>query len=111
MGDDQPRPGISTFHATFSVADQCSGRLVLSATPRALGPRNCGQLASGAEAWTCPSATMFERRASSAPPETGFPSRATADSNVPAPAVSAVAARAAPGVFQLAITIAVISSR
>ena len=25
MGDDQPRPAMSRFHATFSVADQRSG--------------------------------------------------------------------------------------
>ena len=29
MGDDQPRPGICVFQATFSVADQRSGRLAL----------------------------------------------------------------------------------
>src|SRR5882724_4028553 len=48
IGEDQPRPGISTFHATFSVADQWSGKFVLVATPRAPGPRNCGQETTGA---------------------------------------------------------------
>ena len=47
IGDDQPRPGISVFHETFSVLDQRSGRFVLVDTPRAPGPRNCGQLVSG----------------------------------------------------------------
>jgi hypothetical protein len=43
MGDDQPRPGISVFQATFSVADQRSGNPGASETPRASGPRNWGQ--------------------------------------------------------------------
>ena len=43
IGDDQPRPGTSVFQATFSVADQRSGRFGPLATPRAPGPRNCGQ--------------------------------------------------------------------
>src|SRR6266446_2316412 len=47
IGDDQPRPGISVFHETFSVLDQRSGRFVLVLTPRAPGPRNCGQFVSG----------------------------------------------------------------
>ncbi|MGV2339919.1 MAG UNVERIFIED_CONTAM: hypothetical protein LVR18_39975 [Planctomycetaceae bacterium] len=41
-GDDQPRPGKSRFHATFSVADQTSGKPLPNATPAAPGPRNCG---------------------------------------------------------------------
>src|SRR6266487_794598 len=45
MGDDQPRPAISTFHATFSLVLQRSGRLGFSATPSDAGPRNCGQFA------------------------------------------------------------------
>src|SRR5438093_12957279 len=47
IGDDQPRPGISVFHETFSVLDHRSGRFVLVLTPWAPGPRNCGQLLSG----------------------------------------------------------------
>src|SRR5688572_29980969 len=43
MGDDQPRPGISRFHATFSVADQRSGSVVPRPMPRDFVPRNCGQ--------------------------------------------------------------------
>src|ERR1035438_4797491 len=35
IGDDQPRPGISAFHTTFSEADQCSDRFVLVVMPRA----------------------------------------------------------------------------
>jgi len=41
--DDQPRPGTSVFHATFSLADQRSGRFAPLAIPRPSGPRNCGQ--------------------------------------------------------------------
>src|ERR1051325_458300 len=51
IGDDQPRPGTSIFHATFSFVLQCSGRFGLLATPRASGPRNCGQSPLGAAAW------------------------------------------------------------
>jgi hypothetical protein len=43
MGEDQPRPAISVFHATLLMADQCSGRLVLVLMPCACGPRNWGQ--------------------------------------------------------------------
>src|SRR5262245_13354209 len=50
IGDDQPRPGTSRFHSTFSVSLQVSGRLGLSATPSERGPRNCGQLFSAAMA-------------------------------------------------------------
>src|SRR5438093_13295081 len=46
IGDAQPRPGISVFHETFSVLDHRSGRFVLVLTPRAPGPRNCGQFVS-----------------------------------------------------------------
>src|SRR5436190_1621438 len=45
MGEDQPRPAISAFHATFSLVLQRSGRLGFSATPSDPGPRNCGQFA------------------------------------------------------------------
>ena len=54
IGDDQPRPGTSTAHATFCVADHLTGNCAASATPAAFGPRNCGQsvgpIASGAPA-------------------------------------------------------------
>src|SRR5688572_4741441 len=53
MGDDQPRPGTAMFQATFSFVLQRSGRLGWSATPRAPGPRNWGQLVRAA-AWACP---------------------------------------------------------
>ena len=38
-GDECPRPGISVFHAMFSVADQVV-EYVPSATPRPPGPRH-----------------------------------------------------------------------
>jgi hypothetical protein len=44
IGDDQPRPGISALHATFSAFDQRRGRLDESATPEPSAPRNWGQL-------------------------------------------------------------------
>src|SRR5882672_7997418 len=50
MGDDQPFPGTSIFHATFSLVLQRSGRSGLSAMPIAPGPRNCGQFATGSAA-------------------------------------------------------------
>src|SRR6185295_15985273 len=46
IGDDQPRPGTSTFHATFFSADHRIGRLSISATPRPDAPRNRGQIVS-----------------------------------------------------------------
>src|SRR5687767_14259810 len=42
IGDDHPRPGISTAHATFSDVDHFSGSDDWSATPAPPGPRNCG---------------------------------------------------------------------
>src|SRR2546429_9763070 len=42
MGELQPRPGISVFHATFSVSLHVSGRAGSSAMTPALGPRNLG---------------------------------------------------------------------
>src|SRR5918992_2071609 len=42
MGEDQPRPGMSTLQATFVVVDQCCGRTGPSAMPLPPGPRNCG---------------------------------------------------------------------
>src|SRR5262245_31530014 len=46
FGDDQPRPGTPTLHATFFSADQLTGRLSMSATPRPDAPRNCGHTVS-----------------------------------------------------------------
>src|SRR5688572_18446558 len=46
-GDDQPRPGTSTDHATFSVADHRSGNAAPSAIPSDSGPRNCGHRSPG----------------------------------------------------------------
>ena len=43
MGVDMPRPGIFTFHFTFSVSLQVVGGLPCGATPLASGPRHCGQ--------------------------------------------------------------------
>jgi hypothetical protein len=53
-GDDQLRPGSSVFHATFSVADQRSGRRVLMPMPAAWGPRNWGQFPSSVAAACTP---------------------------------------------------------
>ena len=50
IGDDQPMPGISATHSTFSVADQVFGSLGLSLTGSAPGPRNCGQLTGDEDA-------------------------------------------------------------
>jgi hypothetical protein len=46
MGDDQPRPGTSSFQATFCVVLQVDGRPLSAETPAARGPRNWGQLSS-----------------------------------------------------------------
>src|SRR5687768_5824598 len=48
-GDDQPTPGTSATHSTFSVLDQVTGRLGLSETGFESGPRKRGQLAVGSE--------------------------------------------------------------
>src|SRR5262245_43046369 len=45
IGDDQPRPGMPVFQATFLVVSQVSGRLEPLATAPC-APRNCGQLSS-----------------------------------------------------------------
>src|SRR5262245_12779838 len=44
IGDDQPIPGISATHSTFSVVDQVFGNRGWSLTGSEPGPRNCGQL-------------------------------------------------------------------
>src|SRR5687767_5403855 len=57
-GEDQPRPGTSMAHFTFSVFDQVRGRAGASATPLAEGPRKPGQFEVGdAESDTAPRAT------------------------------------------------------
>src|SRR4030095_14201491 len=50
IGDDQPRPGISCDHSTFSVFDQRSASRACVPTGFDSGPRNCGQTAFCA--WT-----------------------------------------------------------
>ena len=50
IGDDQPMPGTSATHSTFSVVDQVFGRRGLSLTGSAPGPRNCGQLTGDEDA-------------------------------------------------------------
>src|SRR5687768_18611650 len=47
-GDDQPRPGTSMAHFTFSVLDHVRGSAGASATPLADGPRKPGQFEVGA---------------------------------------------------------------
>jgi hypothetical protein len=46
IGDDHPRPGISTAHSTFSVLDHFSGNLPFATTGFASGPRNLGHSGS-----------------------------------------------------------------
>src|SRR5688572_19715583 len=47
-GEDEPRPGISTFQLTFFVSLHSVGGSACGATPVARGPRHCGQLRSAA---------------------------------------------------------------
>ena len=42
-GDDEPRPGISTFQRMFFVSLHSMGGLACFDTPVAYGPRHCGQ--------------------------------------------------------------------
>ena len=42
-GDDEPRPGISTFHLMFFVSLHSVGGSACRETPVAYGPRHCGQ--------------------------------------------------------------------
>src|SRR5688500_19572202 len=44
IGEDQPRPGISNDHSTFSVFDQRSASRACVPTGFESGPRNWGQL-------------------------------------------------------------------
>ena len=46
MGEDQPRPGTSRAHSTFSVFDQRSASRASAPTGFESGPRNWGQTAS-----------------------------------------------------------------
>src|SRR5215471_6564187 len=46
IGDDQPRPGTSAFHATLIVVDHVFGSESIVDTPRPAWPRNCGHVAS-----------------------------------------------------------------
>src|SRR5215475_10896850 len=46
IGDDQPRPGISCDHSTFSVFDQRSASRTCVPTGFDSGPRNCGHAIS-----------------------------------------------------------------
>ena len=41
-GDDQPRPGTGTFHATLLVSLHSRGRFAAFDSPCPPGPRNCG---------------------------------------------------------------------
>src|SRR4051795_12350125 len=46
IGDDQPRPGTSAFHATLVVVDHVVGTLSIADTARPACPRNCGHVLS-----------------------------------------------------------------
>ena len=50
IGEDQPRPGISVVHSTFSDFDHFSGRLELATAGLDEGPRKEGQSESAAKA-------------------------------------------------------------
>src|SRR5436189_1068428 len=52
IGDDHARPGISAAHATLIVVDHFVGSVATGETARPDGPRNCGQVLSGAGAGT-----------------------------------------------------------
>src|SRR6185295_9158751 len=47
-GDDEPRPGISTFQRMFFVSLHSAGGVADRETPVANGPRHCGQKRSAA---------------------------------------------------------------
>src|ERR1700732_503439 len=50
IGEDQPRPGMSVVHSTFSDFDHFSGRLELAAAGVEEGPRKEGHSGSAAKA-------------------------------------------------------------
>ena len=43
MGDDDPRPGISTFHLMFLASLHFTGGFAVVDTPVMSGPRHCAQ--------------------------------------------------------------------
>src|SRR5690349_24403534 len=43
MGEDEPRPGISTFHLMFFVSLHSIGGFAVRDTPVMSGPRHCAQ--------------------------------------------------------------------
>src|SRR5512138_2358159 len=47
IGEEWPE-GIVVFQTTLLCGPKCSGGFALAATPRPLGPRNCGQVSSAA---------------------------------------------------------------
>ena len=57
MGDDQPRPGMTAFHSTFSVLDQVSGRRMVD-TGFPWGPRNRDHSGASAAKTSRTTATM-----------------------------------------------------
>ena len=46
IGDDQPEPGTSTLHSTFSVVDHRTGNRSSSETGMPAGPRKPGHVAT-----------------------------------------------------------------
>jgi hypothetical protein len=63
-GDDDPRPGISTFHLMFLVSLHSIGGFAVRDTPVMSGPRHCAQFfGSPTEAWR---ETVQTRRATKA---------------------------------------------
>ena len=50
IGEDQPRPGMSVVHSTFSDFDHFSGRLELATAGLEEGPRKDGHSGSAAKA-------------------------------------------------------------
>ena len=48
IGEDHPRPGTSVFHAMLIVVDHVDGSVSIADIARPAGPRNCGQVVSGA---------------------------------------------------------------
>src|SRR6186713_148213 len=55
IGEDDPRPGISTFHRMLVDSLHWSGGSAFVAMPLACGPRHAGQLRSRSTAavWAC----------------------------------------------------------
>src|SRR5687767_14255324 len=66
IGDDHPCPGITVFHATFSVVLQFSGRPAASDTPVEPGPRNCGHPSTRLLPDCCPASTSLRASCSAA---------------------------------------------